>query len=262
MLVVREDQRPDQDTTRGVVLVRLDRPPVNALNHQLLTELADLADALHVDAAAGSVRAVVVTGNERAFAAGADIKEFSDRLQARRVGRAFRAALDGLASLPVPVIAAVNGFALGGGCELALACDLRVAGAARARFGQPEIQLGLIPGAGGTQRLARLVGPAAAKDLVWTGRQVDATEAQRIGLVDRVVADAEVVTAALTLAGELATGPRLATAAAKRAVDAGLALGLAAGLDLEAAEFAAIFDTPDAQEGTSAFVEKRPPRFE
>jgi enoyl-CoA hydratase/carnithine racemase len=257
VLVVREDQ----DGARGVALVRLDRPPVNALNHQLLTELADLVDGLHVDAAAGTLRAVVVAGNERAFAAGADIKEFSDRVQARRLGRAFRGALDGLASLPVPVIAAVTGFALGGGCELALACDLRVAGAAKTRFGQPEIQLGLIPGAGGTQRLARLVGPAVAKDLVWTGRQVDATEAQRIGLVDRVVADADVLTAALAWAGALAAGPRLAVAAAKRAVDGGLALGLAAGLDLEAGEFAALFDTADAREGTAAFVDKRPPRF-
>jgi enoyl-CoA hydratase/carnithine racemase len=256
MLVVREDAE------RGVVVVRLDRPPVNALSHQLLSELAETADGLHVDAAAGRVRAVVVTGNERAFAAGADIKEFSDRLQARRLGRVFRAALDGLAALPVPVIAAVNGFALGGGCELALACDLRIAGAAKARFGQPEIQLGLIPGAGGTQRLARLVGPAATKDLVWTGRQIDATEARRIGLVDRVVADAEVVTAACVLAAELAAGPRLAIAAAKRAVDGGLGLGLADGLDLESAEFAALFDTADAREGTTAFVEKRPPTFE
>jgi enoyl-CoA hydratase/carnithine racemase len=230
MLVVREDQ------AAGVVLLRLDRPPVNALNLQLLPD--------------------------RAFAAGADIKEFSDRRTARRLGRAFRAGFDGLAALPVPVLAAVNGFALGGGCELALACDLRVAGAAKARLGQPEIQLGLIPGAGGTQRLSRLVGPAVTKDLVWTGRQVDATEALRIGLVDRVVADAEVVPTALALAAELAAGPRLAIAAAKRVIDGGLPLDLAGGLDLEAGEFAAIFDTADAQEGTTAFVEKRPPRFE
>ena len=259
MPVVREDHAGDG---RGVVLVRLDRPPVNALDLQLLTELADLVDGLHVDAAAGRVRAVVVTGNERAFAAGADIKSFSDRLTARRLGRVFRAGFDGLAALPVPVIAAVNGFALGGGCELALACDLRVAGAAKARLGQPEILLGLIPGAGGTQRLSRLVGPAVTKDLVWTGRQVDATEALRIGLVDRVVADAEVVPAALALAAELAAGPRHAIAAAKRVIDGGLPLDLAGGLDLEAAEFAAIFDTADAQEGTTAFVEKRPARFE
>ncbi len=239
----------------GVTLLRLNRPPVNPLNGALLTELAEIVDGLH---ASTTVRAVVVAGNDRAFAAGADIAEFSDRVSARALGRRFRASLDGLAALAVPVVAAINGFALGGGLELALACDLRVAGAEKARLGQPEILLGIIPGAGGTQRLTRLIGPARAKDLVWTGRQLKAAEAAEIGLVDRVVPDAEVLDTALALAAQLATGPTLAITAAKRAIDGGAALGLAAGLDLEVEEFTRLFDTEDARVGIASFLEHGP----
>src|SRR5581483_3112343 len=202
--------------------------------------------------------AVVVWGGPRIFAAGADVTEFVDAASGRPtperaagVGGAFRRALDALAGLPVATVAAVNGYALGGGCELALACDLRVAGE-DARFGQPEILLGIIPGGGGTQRLSRLVGPGRTKDLVLTGRQVKADEALTIGLVDRVVAAAEVEQAALSLAASLAAGPPAATALAKRAVDEGLERDLAGGLDLEQELFSASFGTRDAEVGVAS----------
>ena len=244
----------------GVALLRLDRPKMNALSIALLSELAEEVRALHADPPG----AVVVWGGPRIFAAGADVTEFVDPstglpspARAGAVGTAFRAALDALAALPVPTVAAVNGYALGGGCELALACDLRVAGE-DARFGQPEILLGIIPGGGGTQRLSRLVGPARAKDLILTGRHVKADEALAIGLADRVVAAAEVGEAARSLAASLAAGPPAATALAKRAVDEGLERGLAAGLDLEQELFASSFATHDAEVGVASFLEHGP----
>jgi len=240
----------------GVAFITLRRPPLNALSVALLTEIGDAAGDLASDA---DVKAVVVTGDGRAFAAGADISEFGGPEEARRIGGVFRRALDGLAAIPRPVIAAVNGFALGGGLELAMACDLRVM-ADSAKVGQPEILLGIIPGAGGTQRLARLVGPARAKELIWSGRQVDANEAQAIGLVDRVVAASELVDAARAWAGEFAAGPVVALGLAKRAIDTGLDGSLAAGLDIEADAFAEVFATDDARVGVASFLEHGPGR--
>jgi enoyl-CoA hydratase/carnithine racemase len=239
-----------------VVVVRLNRPPMNPLSQALLTAIGDAAEDLGADA---SVKAVVVLGSEKALAAGADIKEFGDQDAARRIGATFRRAFDGIAAIPRPVIAGVRGFALGGGMELALACDLRVA-ADTARMGQPEILLGIIPGAGGTQRLPRLIGPARAKELIWSGRQVKADEALAIGLVDRVVAAADLEDAAVTWAAELASGAVAAMGLAKRAIDDGLDGALGAGLDIEAEAFVEVFGTEDAATGVASFLEHGPGR--
>jgi enoyl-CoA hydratase len=238
----------------GVALVRLDRPPMNALSLGLLAELAAVARELASDV---DVKAVVVAGGERTFAAGAEITEFGGPEEAEAFSEAFRAALDALAAIPRPVIASIGGFALGGGLELAMACDLRVA-SDRAKVGQPEILLGIIPGAGGTQRLARLIGPARAKELVWSGRQVRADEALAIGLVDRVVPAEETLDAALAWAAELATGAVVAMGYAKRAIDGGLDGSLAHGLDLEAELFVDVFTTEDAATGVQSFLEHGP----
>jgi enoyl-CoA hydratase len=238
----------------GVALLRLDNPPVNALSRALLAEIAAAASGLGRDDA---VKAVVVTGAGKAFAAGADISEFGDAGRAREITDGFRAAFDAVAAIARPVIAAVNGVALGGGMELALACDLRVASAS-ARLGQPEILLGIIPGAGATQRLPRLVGPARAKELMWSGRQVGADEALAMGLVDRVVSAAEALDAALDWARELAAGAVVAMGLAKRAVDRGLDGSMAAGLDLESDAFVAVFGTADAATGVRSFLERGP----
>ena len=237
----------------GVALITLDRPKANALSVELLAQLEAAADGLAADLPG----AVVVTGGPKIFAAGADIAGFGGPDEALVYGRQFRAAYDKLAALPRAVIASVSGYALGGGCELALACDLRVA-SERARFGQPEIQLGLIPGAGGTQRLARLIGAGRAKELILTGRHVDAAEARAIGLVERVVPAGEELDAALSLAAELAAGPLVAGAYAKQAVDAGLDGPLAAGLDLEQELFVEVFRTDDAVVGVRSFLEHGP----
>jgi len=248
MPFVSVDRRDD-----GVALVQLDRPKANALSVALLEELAEIARALHADPPG----AVVLWGGPRIFAAGADISVFGGPEEARRVGRHFLGTLDAWATIPRVTIAAVNGFALGGGCELALACDLRVA-ADDARFGQPEILLGIIPGGGGTQRLPRLVGPSRAKDMVLTGRQVPADEALRIGLADRVVPAADVRDAALAWAAELARGPLVAQALAKRAIDDGLDGPLAAGLELEQELFGEVFATEDAGAGVRSFLADGP----
>jgi enoyl-CoA hydratase/carnithine racemase len=241
----------------GVALIRLDRPKANALSIEMLSELEEAARGLHVDPPG----AVVLWGGERIFAAGADVGEFGGPDEARRVGGHFRAALDALAAVPRATIAAVNGYALGGGCELTLACDFRVA-ADNAHFGQPEILLGIIPGGGGTQRLPRLIGTSRAKDLVLTGRQVEAEEALRIGLVDRVVPAAEVIGAALAWAGELSRGPLIAQAFAKQAIDEGLGGSLSAGLDLEHELFGRVFATEDAGTGVRSFLEHGPGKAE
>jgi len=234
----------------GVTVLRIERPPLNALSRALLGELEDAARALADDAA---VKAVVITGGGRAFAAGADITEFGGPDEARQVGAAFRGAFDAVAAIPRPVIAAVNGVALGGGLELALSCDLRVA-AESARLGQPEILLGIIPGAGGTQRLPRLVGPARAKEMIWSGRQVGAAEALAVGLVDRVTPDDALLTGAIDWAKSFAAGAVVAMGAAKQAIDRGLDRDLAAGNDLEADLFADIFATEDARTGVQSFL--------
>jgi len=249
--LVSTDRRDD-----GVAVVRLNNPPVNALSRGVLGKLAAEAGTLQADE---TVKAVVVTGEGKAFAAGADISEFGDRERGREIGAAFRAAFDAIAAIPRPVVAAVQGVALGGGMELALACDLRIA-AESARLGQPEILLGIIPGAGATQRLPRLVGPARAKELIWSGRQVKADEAFELGLVDRVVPGDELLDAALLWAGQLATGAVVAMGMAKRAIDDGLGRPLADGLDLERDAFIEVFDTEDAQTGVRSFLEHGPGR--
>jgi enoyl-CoA hydratase len=240
----------------GVATIRLDRPPMNALNTEVQEQLRDAARQLAADE---QIRAVVIYGGEKVFAAGADVKEFAgqDHEYMMRDGQRLTSALDALARLPKPVIAAVTGYALGGGCELALTADFRVS-ADNARWGQPEILLGIIPGAGGTQRLPRLIGPARAKDLIYTGRFVDAEEALRIGLVDRVVAKEDVYRAALEWAAQLAKGPALALAAAKAAIDGGLDMDLGNGLRLEAHLFASLFATEDRAIGMKSFLESGP----
>jgi enoyl-CoA hydratase len=242
------ERRPD-----GVALVRLDRPKMNALSSELLRQLADAAQTL----AAEPPGAVVVWGGERVFAAGADITEFGGPAEAAAVGGLFMDALNTLATLPRVTIAAVNGYALGGGCEVALACDFRVAGES-ARFGQPEILLGIIPGGGGTQRLARLVGATRAKELILSGRQVKADEALRIGLAERVVPDDDVLSVALAWAAEFAAGPVVAQGLVKQAVDQGLSGPLDAGLELEQKLFSAVFATEDAAIGVKSFLESGP----
>ena len=241
----------------GVAVLRLDNPKVNALSTALLAELEAAAIALHDDPPG----AVVITGGERLFAAGADITEFGGVEEARRVGRAFSQALDAVTAIPRVVIAAITGVALGGGCELALACDLRVA-SDRVKLGQPEILLGIIPGGGGTQRLARLVGPSRAKDMILTGRQVQADEALRIGLVDRLVPHDEVNDRAIELAAELARGPLAAHSLAKLAIDEGLEVSLAKGLALEQDLFAEVAGTEDAGIGVRSFLEHGPGKAE
>ena len=246
--LVHAERRAD-----GVAVIRLDNPKVNALSTELLRQLEGVAAALSEDPPG----AVVVTGGDRLFAAGADISEFGGRVEAERIGATFLRSLNAVAEIPRATIAAISGFALGGGCELALACDFRLA-SERARLGQPEILLGIIPGGGGTQRLARLVGPARAKELVLTGRQVDAEEALRIGLVDRVCPHEQLHDEALAFAAELANGAVAAHALAKRAIDTGLDRSLAAGLDLEQQLFAEVFTTDDARIGVASFLEHGP----
>ncbi|WP_375479498.1 enoyl-CoA hydratase/isomerase family protein [uncultured Jatrophihabitans sp.] len=240
----------------GVATIRLDRPPMNALNTELQEQLRAAAGQVAADP---SVRAVVLFGGERVFAAGADVKEFANQDHAYMARDAARltSALDALARIPKPVIAAVTGFALGGGCELALTADFRIS-ADDARWGQPEILLGIIPGAGGTQRLPRLIGPARAKDLIYTGRFVGAAEALEIGLVDAIAPKAEVYPTALKMAAKFAKGPALALAAAKAAVDGGLDGDLASGLRLESHLFAALFATQDRTIGMQSFLENGP----
>jgi enoyl-CoA hydratase/carnithine racemase len=244
----------------GIGTIRLDRPPMNALNITIQEELRSAALSCSAD---DEIRAVVVYGGAKVFAAGADIKEMADMSYVAMVARAGRltSAFDTVARIPKPVVAAITGYALGGGCELALACDWRVM-AADAKLGQPEINLGVIPGAGGTQRLPRLIGPARAKELVMSGRFVEAEEALAIGLVDKVVPTAaEVYDAAVALVKPYTTGPAAALRAAKMAVDGGLEMDLASGLAWESQLFAALFATDDKHEGMTAFVEKRKPKF-
>jgi enoyl-CoA hydratase/carnithine racemase len=237
----------------GVMVIRLNRPKVNAINPELTDALLECVDHLHADLPG----AVVVYGGERAFAAGADITRFGGPTESRVIGAALRRAFDALAALPRVTIAAVTGYALGGGCELAMSCDFRLA-ADNAKFGQPEILLGIIPGAGGTQRLARLVGPSRAKDICLSGRQVDAEEAFRIGLADRVVPAADVLSASLDWAAEFARGPLTVQGFAKRAIDGGLDGSLASGLTLEQDLFVASFGTEDSRIGVASFVANGP----
>jgi enoyl-CoA hydratase/carnithine racemase len=248
------------DVDAGVGTLRLDRPPVNALNVEVQDALRALA--YEIDGRP-DVRAVVLYGGERVFAAGADIKEMADMGYADMAdrSRALTASFTAVARIGKPVVAAVTGYALGGGLELALCADVRICGE-RARLGQPEIQLGLIPGAGGTQRLPRLVGPARAKDMIFTGRFVGAQEALAMGLVDRVVPDGEVYETALGWARQFATGPAYALRAAKEAVDRGLSVDLETGLEIERQQFAGLFATEDRAIGMASFVAHGPGKAE
>jgi enoyl-CoA hydratase/carnithine racemase len=233
----------------GVAVITLNNPKVNALSQGLLSRLAKIAGEL-LDDLPG---AVVITGGDRIFAAGADISEFGGADEAAAITAGFHAALDAIAALPRFVIAAVSGYALGGGCELSLACDYRIC-AERAVFGQPEILLGIIPGGGGTQRLSRLVGPSRAKELCLTGRQVKSEEALRIGLADEVVPGDQLNERALALAAEIARGARLAQGLTKQAIDEGLSTSLSDGLYLEQQLFAEVFRSDDSQIGVQSFL--------
>ncbi|MFF4169170.1 enoyl-CoA hydratase/isomerase family protein [Streptomyces sp. NPDC001744] len=244
------------EVAEGVGTIRLDRPPMNALDVATQDRLRELAqEATDRD----DVRAVVLYGGEKVFAAGADIKEMQvmDHVAMVKRSRALQDAFTAVARIPKPVVAAITGYALGGGCELALCADYRIA-ADDAKLGQPEILLGLIPGAGGTQRLSRLVGPSRAKDLIFTGRMVKADEALSLGLVDRVVPAAEVYGQAHAWAAKLAQGPAVALRAAKEAVDQGLETDIDTGLAIERTWFAALFATEDRERGMRSFVEEGP----
>ena len=240
----------------AVATIRLDRPPMNVLNTAMQEEIRAAAIEL---SARDDVRAVVLWGGDRVFAAGADVKEFAGMSHADMVNQAARlsSSINAVAQIPKPVVAAVTGYALGGGCELALTADVRFS-AADARWGQPEILLGLIPGAGGTQRLARLVGPARAKELIYTGAMIGADEALRIGLVDQVLPAADVYAAAVAWAQRLARGPAIALRAAKAAIDTGLDGDITSGLRLESHLFAGLFATEDKAIGLTSFIENGP----
>ncbi|MDJ0887018.1 MAG: enoyl-CoA hydratase-related protein [Desulfobacterales bacterium] len=249
------------DREDGIAVITFTRPQaLNALNAALLEEFDAALDRVENDSA---IRVLVLTGaGEKAFVAGADITEINQLgpLGAKRFARRGADGIARLTRLPVPVIAAVNGFALGGGTEMALACDFIYA-ARSARFGLPEINLGIIPGFGGTQRLPRLIGPARARELIYTGRMVEAEEALRLGIVNRVCEDGELMDAVNETARLIATKGRVALRAAKQAVNTGLNVDLESGLALENDAFALCLASPDAKEGTRAFLEKRPAVF-
>jgi enoyl-CoA hydratase/carnithine racemase len=244
------------EADQAVAIIRLDRPPMNALNGQVQMEIAAAAAQVADDP---EIRAAVIYGGEKIFAAGADIKEMAEASYAEMAvtTRRLQDSFTAVARIPKPVVAGITGFALGGGLELALCADFRVMGES-ARVGQPEILLGVIPGAGGTQRLPRLVGPARAKDIVYTGRFVSAAEALGMGLVDQVVPDAEVLDAALALVARYARGPAVALRAAKQAIDEGLDTDLDTGLEIERLNFAALFATEDQRAGMQSFIENGP----
>ncbi len=242
------ERRPD-----GVAVVTLNNPKVNALSQAVLARIKEIA----LDLTANPPGAVVITGGERIFAAGADISEFGGTAEGDRIGLGFHSALDAVAAIPRFVIAAVSGYALGGGCELSMACDYRIAGE-KAVFGQPEVLLGIIPGGGGTQRLPRLVGSSRAKEIVMTGRQVKSDEALRIGLVDEVVPNDQLHERAFALAAEVARGALQAHAAMKRAIDEGMSSTLVDGLLLERQLFTDVFATDDSQIGVKSFLENGP----
>ncbi|MEZ5323235.1 MAG: enoyl-CoA hydratase-related protein [Microthrixaceae bacterium] len=251
----------------GVATITLDNPKVNALSEAVLARLGEIVADVR-SGSAGPVRTVVVTGGPRLFAAGADIAGFAvdpspDTFElargaaVERYGAAFLDTFEALAALEMPTIASISGYALGGGLELALACDLRIA-SDRATLGLPELLLGIIPGGGGTQRLARLIGPSRAKSLIFTGRQVRADEALQLGLVDEVVPADELDGRVAELAGRLASGAPNALACAKAAVDEGLDVDLAEGLRIEQRRFVQVFDSEDATIGVRSFLESGP----
>ena len=237
----------------GVAVVTLNSPKVNALSTRLLARLAEIAGELTANPAG----AVVLTGGDRLFAAGADISQFGGPDEARTIGAAFHSALNAFAGIPSFTVAAVSGFAFGGGCELAMACDYRIA-STRAVFGQPEILLGIIPGGGGTQRLPRLVGTSRAKEIMVTGRQVKSDEALRIGLADEVVEPEQLMSRATELAVSVAAGATRAARLIKQAVDRGMETDLASGLAHELELFEEVFRTQDSRIGVKSFLENGP----
>ena len=244
----------------GVGTIRLDRPKVNALNAAVAREIDEAVESARTNE---SVRAVVVWGGERVFAAGADIKEMEERdavTMYRYIGE-FQDVFSRLENLPKVTIAAINGYALGGGCELTLACDFRVC-ADDSQLGQPEILLGVIPGAGGTQRLPRLVGAGRAKDIIYSGRFVAADEALAIGLVNEVVPPGEVYGRALKMAERYARGPSVALMAAKQAIQNGMQVDVPSGLLIERQAFASLFASEDQKIGMKSFVENGPGKAE
>ncbi|MCZ4500610.1 MAG: short chain enoyl-CoA hydratase [Marmoricola sp.] len=244
----------------GVATLRLDRPKMNALDVQMQEEIrAAAAEATDRD----DVKAVVIYGGERVFAAGADVKEMADMSHTDMIKRSagLTTAFTAVAKIPKPVVAAITGYALGGGCELALCADIRIA-ADNATLGQPEILLGIIPGAGGTQRLSRLVGPSRAKDIIFSGRFVKADEALAIGLVDRLVPTDEVYSAAVAWASQFSNAATYAVRAAKESIDRGLEVDLETGLEIERQQFAALFATEDRMIGMGSFVENGPGKAE
>jgi enoyl-CoA hydratase/carnithine racemase len=240
----------------GVGTIRLDRPKMNALNEQVQEEIRHVAGEA---SARDDVKAVVIYGGERVFAAGADIKEMADMSYTDMIKRStgLTTAFTAVAKIPKPVVAAVTGYALGGGCELALCADIRIA-AEDAVFGQPEVLLGIIPGAGGTQRLTRLVGPSRAKDIIFSGRFVKADEALAIGLADRLVPADQVHAEATAWAQQFTGAASYAVRAAKAAIDRGLEVDLETGLEIERQQFAALFATEDRTTGMRSFLEKGP----
>ena len=249
----------------GLATLRLHHGKVNALSIELLGEIRQAAEELQADQ---QCRCLVITGGPKIFAAGADISQFCENAEVesfqigaaeriQRIGEAFRDALGAIERLRVPTIAAIHGVAFGGGCELALACDFRFA-SDRAKFGQPEILLGIIPGGGGTQRLARLIGPSAAKDLIFTGRAIDSAEALRLGLINEVVADDQLDARASEFAQRLARGPARAIELAKQAIDQGIAEMLAEGIELEQRLFVEAFADANATIGVKSFLASGP----
>ncbi len=246
--------------TRGHVgLIRLNRPQaLNALNSALIRELSQAVDAFEADS---DIRCMLITGSEKAFAAGADIKEMVDKTFNEAFLGNFMASWHCVAQARKPTIAAVAGFALGGGCELAMQCDIIIA-ADNAKFGQPEIKLGVIPGIGGTQRFTRAVGKAKAMEIMLTGRMMDAAEAERSGLVARIVPAASLMEEAMKVAETIASMSLPSVLAAKEAVNAAFETSLAEGVRFERSIFHSLFATADQKEGMAAFIAKRPPKFE
>lgn len=244
----------------GIAVITLNRPPMNPLNSRVFQELGQVADALQGD---DSVKAVIITGSgNKAFAAGADITEMINLspVEAYTFCQNSRITLEKIENLAKPVIAAINGFALGGGCELALCCDFRLA-ADTAKFGQPEINLGIIPGGGGTQRLSRLIGTARTKELIFLGEIIDAATAERLGLVNKVVPASSLFEEAWELARKLASKPAVAMKMSKVAINTGINLDITSALTLETQSFLTAFSSNDSKEGMKAFLEKRKPAF-
>lgn len=244
------------DISGGIALITLGHPPVNALSRAMQEEIRAVA---HEVSRRDDVEAAVLTGSERVFAAGADVKEMRDMPYARMLteAEALQSAFSAVAAIPQPTVAAITGAALGGGMELALCCDRRIVDE-KAKLGQPEILLGIIPGAGGTQRLARLVGPATAKDLCLTGRTLTAAEALDLRVVEEVVPNGQSTARALEWVRQFVGGPRLALRAVKEAVDRGTEVDLPTGLSIERAVFAALFATEDREVGMQSFIDNGP----